>query len=238
MAGPPPLVSPRVPTDFARLVHLATTESGRLQRGVELVVSLVAGCDHAGVTVLTPHFVETVAASDDVVRRGDSWQHELSEGPGLESVRRRATVVSQDLATDPRWRSWGPRAVTALGVRSMMSVLLESDGDTVGALNLYGDRPRVWDDENLALAVALAGQLTVAVADARMLDARARALLARSGMGQAQGIVMERFGLGPEEAAAYLERLAERTHLDLVHLAERIVENRDLPVLPRDGRPT
>ncbi|RYZ25096.1 MAG: ANTAR domain-containing protein [Propionibacteriaceae bacterium] len=219
------------PADFALLVHEPTTEVGRLQRGAELVVALVDGCDHAGVTVLTPHFMETVAASDDVVRRGDGWQHALSEGPGLDSVRDRATVVSQDVAIDPRWRSWGPRVATDLGVRSVASVLLDHRGTTLGSLTLYADRPDAWDEGQDALVRTLAGQLALAGAGARVLDHREQSLVARVGMGQAQGIVMERFGMTADQAAEHLRRLALSTQLSLVHLSEVIVETREVPQL-------
>lgn len=228
---------PRPTAEFARQVRVPMTEAGRLQRGVELVVALVRDCDHAGVTVLTPAFVETVAASDDVVLRGDGWQHELSEGPGLECVRSRSAVVSQDLQTDVRWRSWAPRAVRRLGVRSTVSVLLDPHGETVGSLTLYSDRADVWDDDQRALARTLVRQLALAAADARRHDDRRRALASRAGLGQAQRIVMERLGMSEEQASDHLRRLSRRTRMTLVHLAEHIVVTRELPVLHGEERP-
>jgi len=214
---------------FVRLLREPPSEAGRLQRGVELAVGLIERCDHASVTVLTPHYVETVAVSDDVARRGDGWQHDLSEGPGLESVRRRVPVVSQDLRTDRRWRAWSPRAVERLGMRSVVSVPMDTEGGGVVALNLYADRSQAWEPGQRALASALAGQVAMAAADARLLDARTAALLARSGVGQAQGMVMERFGLTAEQAFDYLQRLSADAGLGLLHVAERLVESRDLP---------
>lgn len=213
---------------FARLLREPATESGRLQRAVELAVALVERCDHASVTVLTPHYAETVAVSDEVARLGDGWQHDLSEGPALETLRRRVPVVSQDLRADPRWRSWGPRAVKRLGVCSVVSVPLEADGGGVGALNLYSDRLQAWDAGQRALAAALAGQVAVAAADARLLDARTAAMLVRSGVGQAQGILMERFGLTAEQAFDHLQALSTDTGVELLHVAEHLVETRDL----------
>lgn len=207
------------------------TEGGRWQRGVEVAVSLLGGCDHASVTVLTPHYVETVAVSDQVARRGDGWQHELSEGPGLDSLRRRVPVVSQDLRSDPRWRAWGPRAVEQLGVRSVVSVPLESDGGDIGALNLYADRLRVWDDEQQELAWAFAAQVAAAASDARLLERRTAAILMRSGTGQAQGMVMERFQMTAEQAFDYLQRLSEDGGIGLQQVAEHITGTRDFPRL-------
>lgn len=228
--------SPGPSTDFAGLVHEPFTENGRLQRGVELVVALVGGCDHAGVTILTSAFMETVAASDDLVRRGDGWQYELNEGPGLDSVRGRTTVVSQDLRVDPRWRAWGPRVASGLGVRSTLSVLLETRGAPVGSLTLYADRVDAWGDEQQAQTRILAAQLALAVFDARMLDERERELVSRTGIAQAQGIVMERLGVSAGQAADYLDRLSRETHVRVLHLAERIVETRELPLLKDWGR--
>jgi GAF domain-containing protein len=231
MVVPLRILTPADPaaTRFALLLREVSTEVARLQRGVELAVSLVHDCDHASVTVLTPHYLETVAVSDDVVSRGDGWQHELSEGPGLDSVRSRTTVISQDLRSDPRWRSWGPRAAELLGVRATLSVLFDAAPDVVGSLNLYSDREQVWDDGQQLLARALGDQLAVAVADARLLDERERAMVARVGLGQAQGIVMERYGMTAEQAFDHLQRLSEVTRVPLVHLAERIVVTRELP---------
>jgi GAF domain-containing protein len=228
--------APRPTGDFAMLVREPGTRAGRLQRGVQLAVEQLPVCDHAGVTILTPHFVETVAASDDVVRRGDDWQYELSEGPGLDSVRSRATIVSQDLKTDARWRSWAPLAVDGLGVRSSMSLLLDSHDDTVGSLSLYADRTAVWDDEQQTLARGLADLLAVAVADARTLEVQTRSLRSRAGIGQAQGIVMERLGMTAEQAFEHLRRLALRRRVTLVHLADHIVETRELPALRGEDR--
>ncbi len=224
--------------DFARLLHPAT-ERGRLQLGVELAVSLVVGCDHASVTVLTPHYVETVAASDDVVRQGDGWQQDLSEGPSLDSVRTRVPVVSQDLGSDPRWRSWGPRVADSLGLRAMMSVVLQTgtgtDTDVVGCLNLYADRVQVWDAEQQRLALALGDQLVAAVAGARVIEARGRAMIERIGLVQAQGIVMERYRMTAEQALDHLRQLSRATEVPMVHLTERIVATRELPVLRAPG---
>ncbi|HEY0238546.1 MAG TPA: GAF and ANTAR domain-containing protein [Friedmanniella sp.] len=227
----------RPPSDFAQAVHEQVTEAARLQRGTELAVGLVAGCDHAGVTVVTPAFMEVVAASDDVVRRGESWQYELSEGPGLETIRSRRTVISQDLGHDPRWRSWGPRAVAGLGVRSTLSVLLDLPGKTVGSLTLYADRLNAWDDEQRGLAQTLAGELARAAAWARLLDDRRRSLAVQAEVGQAQGIVMERFGMSADQATSYLDQLSRATRVALVHLAEHIIETREVPVLREVGRP-
>ena len=200
-----------------------------MQRGVELVLELVEGCDHAGVTLASKGRLSTPAATDDLVRLGDLWQYELDEGPCVDTVVQQHTVIAQDLSTDRRWSRWGPKVVAELGVNGMMSLLLYTDRDAFGALNLYADRAQAWDHRQIALAQSLAGHLAVAVADAAEIQNRGQAMISRTVIGQAEGILMERFGLDADQAFAYLRRLSQESHRKLVGLAEDLVATRRLP---------
>ena len=206
-----------------------TTEAASLQEGVLLAVELLDGCDHAGVTVATGSALRSAAASDEVVLNGDTWQHDLREGPCVDVVRQQHMVLSQDLGLDLRWRTWAPRVVDRLGVRSMLSLLLFSTRDTYAALNLYADRPAAWDDEQLALAQALADHLASDAAGAREIENRGRSMVTRTMIGQAEGILMERLGLSAERAFEYLRRISQSNHVKLVDVAREIVETRVLP---------
>jgi GAF domain-containing protein len=207
------------------------TESARLQQGVELAVQLLDSCDHAGVTVATGTTLVSAAASDEVVRQGDAWQHELREGPCVDVVRLQHTVLSQDLSLDGRWVSWAPRVVDRLGFHSMLSLLLFSGNDTYAALNLYGRRPDAWDDDQLAVALTLAEHLAVDAAYAREVENRGRAMVTRTMIGQAEGILMERLGLTADRAFEYLRRVSQSNHTKLVDVAAEIVETRALPAI-------
>lgn len=226
----PDPTSPLVGTgDFARAVSGRDSTEERMQRAVEMIVDLVEGCDHAGVTIARGGRLATPAASDDVVIEGDRWQYELNEGPCLDSVRLEHTVISQDLSRDPRWPRWSAKAQESLGIEAMMSLLVFTERDTYGALNLYADRRDVWDDEGIGLAYALAGHLATAVADALEIAHRNKAMLNRTVIGQAEGILMERFGLDAEQAFGYLRRMSQTTHTKLAALAEELVRTRRLP---------
>lgn len=196
-----------------------------------MVVDLVEGCDHAGVTISAQGVLSTPAASDDLVRRGDQWQYELDEGPCVDTVREQHTVIAQDLTADRRWSRWGPRVVEKLGINAMMSLLLYTDTDSYGALNLYADRDHVFDHRQIALAQSLAGHLAVALADSIEIHNRGRAMVSRTVIGQAEGIVMERFGLDAEAAFAYLRRVSQTNHRKLISVAEDLVATRRLPTV-------
>lgn len=196
-----------------------------------MVLELVEGCDHVGVTIASRGRLSTPAASDDLVRQGDAWQYELGEGPCVDSVVDQQTVVAQDLTADRRWTRWGPKVVDQLGVNAMMSLLLYTDTTSFGALNLYADRTHPWDHRQVGLAQSLAGHLAVAAADAAEIDNRGLAMISRTVIGQAEGIVMERFGLDAEQAFAYLRRLSQESHRRLIVVAEDLVATRELPSL-------
>lgn len=215
--------------EFARFLHGAEGAGARLQRGVELVVELIDGCDHAGVTVASRAGVWSAAATDDVVRDGDALQYELGEGPCLDTVRFEHTVISHDLITDRRWPRWASRIVAGFGVHAMMSLLLYTEQDTLGALNLYADQAEVWDADGIAIGHALADQLAVAVADAREIENRGRAMAGRTTIGQAQGILMERYGIDAERAFDYLRRISQDSNRKLFAVAEEVVRTRRLP---------
>lgn len=221
--------SENVAGEFARTVQDAGGQDARLQRGVELLVELVDGCGHAGVTMASRRGLWSAAATDEVVVRGDALQEELSEGPCVDSVREQHTVVSQNLAADRRWPRWAPRVTQELGVHAMLSLLLYTERDTLGALNLYADRPGAWDADAIAVGHALADQLAVAVADAREIEHRGQAMAGRTVIGQAQGILMERFDLAADQAFEYLRRISQDTNRKLVAVAEEIARTRRLP---------
>lgn len=224
-----------LPPSFGRRLQAQPAPRDRLRRGVELAVELVDGCDHAGVTVSSPSLLETVAATDGVARQGDAWQYELGEGPCLDAVRQQHTVLSQDLRADTRWVTWGPRVVDQLGIRSMLSLLLFTNNNTFAALNLYGNRTDAWDDDQLVIASALAEHLAVVAADAREIENRGRSMISRTMIGQAEGILMERLGLAPGTAPAYLTGVARAAGTTVVGAARELVDTGHVPGPADDG---
>lgn len=219
--------------DLARGLAEATDEDARLQLAVHTAVELVEGCDHAGVTIVeqtrgTQSFT-TRAATDGVVQHGDRWQYDLGEGPCLDTVRGHEIVLSQDLSRDGRWPARAPRVHQELGVSSMLSLPLYTARESYGALNLYGDQARAIGSDAMATANALAGHLAVAMAAGRGIHHLGRALVSRTVIGQAEGILMERFNMDAAQAFAYLQRMSSHLNRKLVSVADEIVRTRELP---------
>jgi transcriptional regulator with GAF, ATPase, and Fis domain len=218
--------------DFAevtRELYAAPDATGPLQLAVDLAVKLVAGCDHAGVSIVEGRNIFTPVGSDDVVRRGDALQYQLDEGPCLDSVRCQETVISQNLRQEKRWPRWSPRVLEDLGIQGMMSLCLDVQAQSYGALNLYADRINAFQPEDQAIAQAFTVQISVALAARREIGHRNIAMAHRTVIGQAEGILMERLGMDPDQAFDYLRRLSQTAHRKLIDICDEIVKTRQLP---------
>lgn len=197
--------------------------------GVDLAVELVGGCGHAGVMMVSRDRVWSSATTDEVVRAGDELQHELGEGPCLDAIRFQHTVICHDLTWDQRWPRWGPQMVAEFGVQAILSLSLSTDRDTLGALNLYADHADPWSEDAITVGHMLAGQLAAAVADAPEIENRGKAIASRTVIGQAQGILMERYGINADKAFDYLRRVSQNTNRRLFAVADELVRSRRLP---------
>ena len=200
-----------------------------MQRAVGIATQIIPGCDAAGICVVyrgRPHRHarhERRRAAPD--RRAAA---RLDEGPCLDALRQDHTVISNDLATDDRWPSWGPQVVERVGLHSSVSYRLYSTDKDLGALNLYGRTASSFSAEDIADGLALAAHVGVALAAAQEVEHLERALSGRTVIGQATGILMERFDLDPDRAFSAPSRMSQQRNVKLP-LAEQIVTTRTVP---------
>lgn len=124
--------------------------------------------------------------------------------------------TSSNLAADLRWRQWGPRIARDFAVGSMLCVRLFTDEDTLGALNLYFLRKDAFDETARIEALALAAHVAVALAAAQEIGQLRVAIEGRTVIVQAEGILMERFGLSAREAFSALVRVSSVTNRERV----------------------
>lgn len=129
--------------------------------------------------------LETAGATDPLVREADQLQHALREGPCVESATQSRTLVSNDLASEPRWPTWAPQ-VARLGLRSVLSSEIHSATERVGALNIYGTAPRTFTREDMEVAQLLAAQAGMALRVTQKVEGLMTALDSRTTIGQAQ----------------------------------------------------
>lgn len=216
--------------DVARDLCRSRVPGERMQVGVGLAVALVPACDHAGITLVAGKRYTSGASSDGVAARADEIQHEALQGPGVYVARwKSSTLYVPDLNGETRWPRWTPAVREELGVGSLLSVLLFTHGRSSGALNLYCDRPDAFTGADVARAQDLAAHLAVAISDSKDLQNRDKGMSTRTVIGQAQGILMERYTIGADEAFAFLQRTSQDSNRKVAQIAQELVETRDLP---------
>jgi GAF domain-containing protein len=200
-----------------------------LDEAVHVAIDIIEGCDLAGMSIANPHGIDTPAGSGDDLRRLDSLQFELNEGPCFDALHHHEVVLGRDLATDARWPTWGPRVASEIGVGSIVSYRLFSARDTLGAMNLYSLRTDAFDTEDIHNGGALAAHVAVALAEAQHITHLETAITLRTLIGQAEGILMERFDLSPAQAFAVLRRVSMDHNIKLNRVAEELVLTRVTP---------
>lgn len=220
---------------IARSLSEQNSELETLEKALSVAVEVVDGCDHAGVTlVMGGRRLETPAATSDVAWRGDRLQYELNEGPCVDSVATQETVVCPDLYKESRWPTWGPRVAAELGVRSMLCFQLFTTAKSLGALNLYSETTDGFDYQDRVIGLALAAHIAVALAASREIDTRDVAMVNRTVIGQAEGILMERYDLSDEKAFSVLRRISQESQTKLVTVAAELVRTRQIPAVFQD----
>ena len=173
--------------------------------------------------------IAQAAASSGAAARADELQLEFREGPSLQSLTGRQHLTVNDLRFDSRWRFWAPQAAD-LGHRSAMSLSLDDD-ETVGALTLYSHLPSFFHADDVALGEIFARHASTSVAIARERDQLLKAVDSRGVVGQAQGILMERYDVDADQAFQVLRRYSSHLNQKLRSIAEGVVRSRALPDL-------
>jgi GAF domain-containing protein len=185
--------------------------------------------DHAGITVLRGGGrLRSVGVSDPLVREADRLQYELGEGPCVQATVEQRTLLSDDLHGDARWPRWGPRAA-AIGFSSVLSAQLHAGDQHIGALNLYGARPAQFSADDAETAHLFGFHAAAALAAAHSDESLRAALDSRTVIGQAQGILMERFDVDADRAFTILRRYSQDTNTKLRDVAEEVARTRRLP---------
>lgn len=219
----------RLIASAARAIEHEVGAQDTIEKIVELAVKLIDDCDHAGISLRRPGRIESPVVSDDLVRRIDVLQHEHGEGPCVDARVEEELVHSSDIAADERWPSWGPRTVEETGVCSVMCFRLFTTGDVIGALSLYSSGQGVFDADDRELGLALAAHAAIAMSGAHQIDTLHLAVDGRTVIGQALGILMERFDIDADQAFALLKRLSQDSNRRIRDLALELVATRKMP---------
>lgn len=168
-------------------------------------VAAVPGAQYAGVTVVRRRQdIESVCATGRYPIALDEVQRRYGEGPCLSAAWERRGIRVDDLAADERWPRYRGAAIEQTPIRSILSFGLFGDGNTEGALNFYAEKARAFDEESEHVGSLLALHTALVWYMLRRDQQFRAALASREIIGQAKGMLMERFKMDATTAFARL----------------------------------
>ncbi|WP_258062471.1 GAF and ANTAR domain-containing protein [Arthrobacter sp. B0490] len=218
---------------LARSLQRQDSEDAVLERLVRTAVTLVPGADEASITLVTGrHKVQSRAPSGNLARTLDELQERTGQGPCMSAVYDEQTVSVPDLRIEQRWPRFSAKAAEA-GAGSMLAFQLFVEGDNLGAMNLVGRSAHAFTEESDYVGSLVASHAAVAFADAQKLHQFKDAVATRDLIGQAKGILMERYGVTAGQAFIMLVQVSTKTNAKLLVVAEELATTGSLPVRAR-----
>lgn len=198
------------------------------RQGLILLTQQVLQCRAVGVTQLgVPDGVlVSWAASDHDVMTADLIGRRDS-GASI-SLRTNMQVNISDLAAQQQSRGRF-QALEWLGVGSLLVTPFDTGAGVSGEMTAYWSEPVEAGPRLRSLARGMASQIAAAISHERTFDQLHAALDSRTTIGQAQGILMARFGLDADGAFAVLSRHAHGSHTTLRQVAASLVQTDQLP---------
>lgn len=210
--------------DVARRIHSPQDLDTTLRTIVESAAASLPGIDAVSIT-LAHHDgrMETKVATDQLVWDLDRLQYELREGPCVYAIDAETVVKVEHADTDPRWPAYMKEA-TSRGVRSQMGLQLYVNEETIGGLNMYSLSSDTIDPELEHAAELFATHAALALGHARLEGQLREAMESRQLIGQATGILMERYQLDEKRAFDYLIRVSSHSNTKLRVVAREVVD--------------
>jgi hypothetical protein len=211
-------------SEFARRAQGEDDRGLMLDEIVRGAVQLIPGVDEASISVtIGRRDVSSQHPSGDLPAKVDAVQTETGQGPCIDAAYEDETVRVPDMANEGRWPKFAARA-SALGAASLLSIQLWVEHDNLGALNLYSYTPDSFTDESEHVGLLFASHAAVAFAGADKVHHLNIALARRDLIGQAKGILMERFKVTADQAFGILVRISQDHNRKLFEVAEELTQ--------------
>lgn len=185
-------------------------------------VELIDGVDCADILLITDGEFHSASPTCEVAPAVDQAQRRTGQGPCLDAAGPDVIVRATDLANDTRWPTFSAEAVD-VGVRSVLSFQLFTHGPDRGALNLFGFSPWEFTPEMETAGAMLASHAAVALIAANKHRQFQSALASRDEIGQAKGMIMERFDVDALRAFDLLRKLSRDSNTPLHQIARDLI---------------
>jgi hypothetical protein len=217
---------PVVFTSLAEIARDASTPKDLYAAICVAATLTVPGCDHASLMIRRDGVYSTAAVSDATARQIDKLELALGSGPCLDAIEECTAQIQADLTTSSRWPSLASRVLAETPVRGALSVRMPVDRARAGALNLFSDKPNMFDERSVECALVLGAFATVATNAAEQGEDAAslrRGLASSRAIGKAVGMLMVLNDVSDDDAFGMLRRTSQETNVKLADVAADIV---------------
>ena len=212
--------------ELARSVAAPRDLDAVLSGVTETTVELLTGADTAGVLLVSKGGkFESLSGTSELIYEVDRLQEKHNAGPCVEAAVDELVVRTEDFETETRWPEYS-REVCKLGVRSSISFKLYTGERTAGALNVFSRSPHSFDADSEMIGSILAAHAAAAILASRDSQQLHAALLSRDLIGQAKGMLMERYQVDANSAFDMLRKLSQQMNVRLAEVAQRVVDTR------------
>jgi GAF domain-containing protein len=140
-------------------------------------------------------------------------------------------VRIDDLAEDRRWPRWS-QSVLSLGLRAAMSTAMVAGNRSLGAIKVYADEARAFDQRSEQLLTLFAAQAAMLVAHVeryeqskRLSDGLRQAIHSRDAISVAKGILMGRHAIDGDAALGMLLARCDQDGSTVAEAASRVVDS-------------
>ena len=185
-----------------------------------------------GITLLRDRKAATIGWSSQSAREVDEIQYSLSQGPCLTAAKEEREVYVPDLFQEDRWGPDYATAVASHGLRSVLSLPFNLQGEANAALNLYSDVPHKFDGRAAARARDFTREISQAMRLAVRFSLHAdsatnlRATLeSRTIIDIAIGIVMAQNRCSQAAAVEILTEASSNSNTKLRDIARSLVDS-------------
>jgi GAF domain-containing protein len=214
---------------LARALHV---EDARLEPTLNAITAHAAAAHpaarDAGLILLIGGKLIPQATTGRAPQLLDIKQQETGQGPCIEAARGQTLICMNDLQHDPRWPEFSAEA-QACGVSSMLCAPLWVNERTLGTLSLYATHSGAFGEHDERVIELFATLAALALAEAQRTDHLRAALLNRDVIGQAKGMIMERYNISADAAFSTLNRISQDRNMKLYEIARQVAELRELP---------
>jgi hypothetical protein len=227
------------PADYIRRLQdqSGAEPSSALRELVLDAVDAVPGADYASITVIDQRGrVASFVVTHPYASLLDDLQQTHRQGPSLSAVWDRDTIHVTDLMSDSRWPDFRREVIGKTPVKSILSFELFKAKDRLRALNFYAERANVFGEQSIEVGSTYATLIAIAWNILMREEQFRSALATRDIIGQAKGIIMERFDVDAGHAFGLLTRLSQSSNIPLVEVAERLVTTKLLDGGHDEGR--